>query len=111
MWSPYGECSSTWAEVPTQPGMGLGGAGLKWQWPPWDWSEGFPGLVLMGTLLLSLPLTTPTFHFKKQLRIQSRVLGDRPTTQCPFPRASSWTYCWQLFLPTKHHSSVDTGLP
>lgn len=60
---------------------------------------------------LSLPLTLPTFHFEKWLRIQSRVLGDKPTNCCPFPRASSWTYRWQLFLPTKHHSPVDTGPP
>lgn len=66
MWSPREECSSAWAEEPTQPGMGLGGPELKWQWPPWDLSEGFPGLVLTGTLLLSLPLTPPTFHFKTQ---------------------------------------------
>lgn len=30
MWSPCGECSSAWAEEPTQPGMGLGEWGEVW---------------------------------------------------------------------------------
>lgn len=104
---PWGVCLRPWAEKPTQPGMGLGGlevaTGL-----PWNWSEGFPGLVLTETLLAILPAPVPFPHFLSEtwLRIQSRVLGHRP-----IPRVSSWTYCWQLFIPAKHHSSVYTGLP
>lgn len=47
--------------------------------PPWDGSGGFPGLILTGTLLTTLPALNP-FYFSFQKPAQDPVQSSRGQT-------------------------------